>query len=84
VEFEVSVIDLAANLAALRFRVPLLAPGTLSSRISRIDTLLEGSIPLAGLVNASHLPRSSDTPGVCALPVGWIEIRRVARTTKLA
>ena len=79
-EFEVSVIDLAANLAALRFRVPLLAPGTLSSRISRIDTLLEGSIPLGGLVNASHLRRSSDTPGVRGLPVGWIE----TRTTKLA
>jgi len=84
VEFEVSVIDLAANLAALRFRVPLLAPGILSSRIFRTDTLLEGSNPLGELVNASHLPRSSDTPGVRALPVGWIETRLVARTTKLA
>ncbi len=78
------MIDLAANLAALRFRVPLLSPGTLSSRISRTDTLLEGSIPLGGLVNASHLPRSSGTTVVRALPVGWIETRLVARTTKLA
>ena len=83
-EFEVSVINLAANLAALSFRVPLLSPGTLSSRISRIDTLLEGSIPLGGLVNASHLRRSSDTTLVRALSVGWIETRLVARTTKLA
>jgi len=78
------MIDLAANLAAPRFRVPLLSPGTLSSRISRTDTLLEGSIPLGGLVNALHLPRSSDTTVVRALPVGWIETRLVARTTKLA
>ena len=78
------MIDLAANLAALRFRVPLLSPGTLSSRISRTDTLLEGSIPLGGLVNALHLPHSSDTTVVRALPVGWTEIGLVARTMKLA